>query len=230
MNNVNLEPMKDNFSEEEHKQKMLEWLDRVRQICRVCGMRFSVIPAVWFWRNRMRAIAMMTRMATTMNEEMGAYGEPVGPTIARWRAVSPMQKKLIRVIINLLTTERTPITISMIEAENARYGNGASADTVRETVNHAIQLKLLTKRGRGPKTSYRATRLLIDEIALRCYTRMRSDPYFLSMAKFAVALETLHAENEQTSIDERQGAVAPSDHPSYLERLYWGDQGHRSEG
>jgi hypothetical protein len=228
MSSVDLEESKEfndeDFDIETHKTKMIEWLDAMRAICRLIGVRFTIVPSVWFWRNRMSAIAVMSKMTTALSEDMGQRNEIIGPTIAAWRSVSPMQTKLVRVITHLLVTQRRPITISMIEVENAQYGNSASTDTVREAVNHGIALKLLEKRGRGPKTSYKATKLLIDEMTFRCFARILSDD-FQAMARFAVAFKTLHAETMLTAINERQGAVATSDHQSYMERLYWGDDG-----
>tara|TARA_Y100001973_G_scaffold80768_1_gene118940 strand:+ start:309 stop:1010 length:702 start_codon:yes stop_codon:yes gene_type:complete len=232
MSSVNSEEVKEfnseDFDIETHKTKMIEWLNVMRKVCRLVGARFTIVPSVWFWRNRMNAIAVMSKMTVTLSQEMGHSNEIIGPTIAAWRSVSPMQTKLVRVITHLLVTQRRSITISMIEVENAQHGNGASTDTVREAVNHGIALKLLEKRGRGPKTSYKATKLLIDEMAFRCFARIMSDE-FQAAARFAVTFNTLHGETMKTAIAERQGAVVSSDHQSYLERLFWGDDGRGDE-
>ena len=119
------------FDIETHKTALISWLDRMRKICGLIGVRFTIVPSIWFWRNRVRAIAIMTKMSVALNEDMGQRNEIIGPTVSAWRSVSPMQAKLVRVITYLLVTQRKPITISMIEVENAQYGNGASTDTVR---------------------------------------------------------------------------------------------------
>lgn len=216
------------ISRERQEIGMRDWFDKVRETCSIIGKRFSVIPSQYFWRHRIRAIQLITQMQLSLSYELGDINDPIGPTFSKWRKLNNNRKLIVTAIVNLLATSRQPITTSMCEAHCAMHQITVKVDTIRDAINDGIELGLLHRIGAGSSSSYVATQLLIEEQSLRTHARILSDE-FQAMARFAIAYRTMLDEAAMTYEHEKTGAVVPTDHQSFLERLYWGDNGRRNK-
>ena len=212
------------LTDEQHKDSARGWFGKMRKTSQAIGARFSVIPSSWFWRHRIRAIQLITNMQLAMSVELGRGDNPIGPTMAEWRRGTNNRRIIITTIVNLITTSRLPITRAMCEAHCDLHEISVRADTIRETLKDGIGLGLLEQIGSGPKASYRPTKLLIEEQALRTHARLMSDQW-QEAARFGIAYKTMIDEGHLTHADEQTGKVVSTDHQSYLERLFWGDEG-----
>ncbi len=210
---------KTEFTLEQHQKAMKGWLDTVRAACRDVNVRFSVIPSAWFWRHRIRAIFLMTRAMHKMAADPTPF---VGETIGQWRGPTVLRQFLCHTITYLMVTKRQPV--SAIEIMELAGPSNAARDTILEAINDGIELGLINKIGDGPKTRYKATKQLIEEAALRCHCRMITDEW-QEMCQFSIAYKTMRDEAAQTTIAESFGRINETDHQSYLERMYWGDEG-----
>ncbi len=212
------------LTDKQHKAAMLGWFDKMRATSKACGTRFSVIPSTWFWRQRIRAIQLITQMQLSLSVEVGEGPNPIGPTMTQWRKGTNNRKILTTVIVNLITSSRMPITRSMVQTHCDTNEVPVRSDTIRETLKDGIDLGLLVQTGAGSKASYRPTKLLIEEQALRTHARMISDKW-QEAARFGIAYKTMIDESQMTHANEQNGKVVSTDHQSYLERAYWGDEG-----
>ncbi len=213
-----------NLTDEQHKTGARDWFNKMRATSQAIGTRFSVIPSSWFWRHRIRAIQLITGMQLAMSVELGVGNNPIGPTISKWRKGTANRMLIVTVFTNLITTSRMPITRAMCEVQCDLHEIPVSGDTIREALKDGIDLGLLVQIGTGPKSSYRPTKLLIEEQALRTHARMMTSEW-QEAARFGIAYATMINEAQLTHANEQTGAVVSTDHQSYLERLYWGDAG-----
>lgn len=212
------------LSEKQHIDAIRTWLGKVHATSKACGVRFSVLPSSWFWRQRIRAIQLITGMQLSMSLEVGDGPNPIGPTMTQWRKGTNNRKILTTVIVNLITSSRMPITRSMVQTHCDTNEVPVRSDTIRETLKDGIDLGLLVQTGAGSKASYRPTKLLIEEQALRTHARMISDKW-QEAARFGIAYKTMIDESQMTHANEQNGKVVSTDHQSFLERVYWGDEG-----
>ena len=208
-----------NFTLEEHRNAMVRWMDKVRASCKVMNVRFSVIPSTWFWRHRIRAIFLTTRVMYKMAHNPAPM---VGETIGQWRGPTVLRQFLCHTITYLMVTKRQPV--SAIEIMELAGPSNAARDTVLEAIKDGIELGLIEKIGDGPKTRYGATRVLIEEAALRVHCRMISDEW-QEMCAFSIAYKTMRDEAMHSFHAESLGKINETDHQSYMERMYWGDDG-----
>tara|TARA_B100000676_G_C18090051_1_gene858777 strand:+ start:7531 stop:8187 length:657 start_codon:yes stop_codon:yes gene_type:complete len=96
---------------------------------------------------------------------------PEGPNVHRWRSATLQTPEISRVCIDLLTIQNT-VTVSQIESVS-----GASRESVRKCLNHAVELGLLYrhKNRRKKPEEFTLTKLMTEELADRHTAKFLDD-------------------------------------------------------
>ena len=176
--------------------------------------RFSVMTHAWTWRNNITLqdllVKALLRMTTPTPHD-------VGPTITKWRSISPNAHFVIRCYQQCVVEHRQASTISQIEVETERLtGVAVSRDTVADILDGGVDLGLLKQIGNKSTYRYIGTNLFWEEnFNGAIYKYMQ--PEVREFAKAVLTLHTMHDTAKMTRARERDGQ-------QYNPANYFGDE------
>tara|TARA_R100001163_G_C5033442_1_gene173122 strand:- start:351 stop:1016 length:666 start_codon:yes stop_codon:yes gene_type:complete len=209
------------FTVQDQIDGMSRYLDRMKDICKFLGRRFTVHPTAYFWRNRYHATQLLLQASDALHMDPGADDFPIGPTIKEWRKGTEQKKRIVRKTLEVAMLTRGVVTAAVVEVA---LSGTAVRTSILKVLNEGVDVGVLTKIEVGGNMTYKITKKASEEMAERAYVKLLH-PAFLEAARFAIALEQIEQSAIKTGISERRGSLLPNDHQSMIERLYWGDNG-----
>jgi len=151
----------------EHVKKFQTTFDRLKKIHAAIGVRFSVNPSMFLYRNQYMLINLFTNvylgLVTTREAAFGQLN--LGQTIEKWRSLSKSYEFLSRHILAMLTATNDPIRVAQVEVVAVGL---YSRSTIIKCFKDGVRLGLL----RQEDGEYFGTDLLYNEAFERCVTKI----------------------------------------------------------
>lgn len=139
---------------------------------------------------------------------------PEGPNVHRWRSTTLQTPEISRVCIDLLTIQNE-VTVSQIES-----ASGASRESVRKCLNHAVELGLLNrhKNRRKKPEIFTLTDLMHEELADR-HTAKFLDNDVVNLARAITTIDDLRRIAKKSREFEKQNPSGMDTWPTLQEDL-----------
>ena len=139
---------------------------------------------------------------------------PEGPNVHRWRSTTLQTPEISRVCIDLLTIQ-DDVTVSQIES-----ASGASRESVRKCLNHAVELGLLNrhKNRRKKPELFTLTALMHDELADR-HTAKFLDNDVVNLARAITTIDDLRKIAEKSRKFEKRNPSGMDTWPTLQEDI-----------
>ena len=124
------------------------------------GRKFDANVYSLWWRTRNLCVYLFQKQQISLYEHTHQL-HTLGPTLRQWREKGQTTTDVTHHIIEIAIRTNSPVRLSQVE-EACRYLCGRSA--VNTILQNGVKLKLL----KSTKTGYRLTKLMMDELEVRC--------------------------------------------------------------
>ena len=138
----------------------------------------------------------------------------VGPTIDKWRQMSPQGGNVIRTILDFSIAQRKPFSVSEIEVALPEHFS-LSRKSLHNVIKRGVELELLTP---GCNSTYHITELLVDEFFARTVYR-DLQPELIAWARQIVMIADMREVATRTTELEKRGSIHDSGRRTLIEEI-----------
>ena len=193
----------------EQAKVAINGLSRRAKVYKNNDQEFDPLIHSFLFRHRRYLFHLLTKGSLALLRR-----RPEGPNVHRWRSTTLQTPEISRVCIDLLTIQNE-VTVSQIES-----ASGASRESVRKCLNHAVELGLLNrhKNRRKKPEIFTLTDLMHEELADR-HTAKILDNDVVNLAKAITTIDDLRRIAKKSREFEKQNPSGMDTWPTLQEDL-----------
>ena len=193
----------------EQAKVAINGLSRRARVYKNNGQEFDPLIHSFLFRHRRYLFHILTKGSLALLRR-----RPEGPNVHRWRSTTLQTPEISRVCIDLLTIQNE-VTVSQIES-----ASGASRESVRKCLNHAVELGLLNrhKNRRKKPEIFTLTDLMHEELADR-HTAKFLDNDVVNLARAITTIDDLRRIAKKSREFEKQNPSGMDTWPTLQEDL-----------
>ena len=193
----------------EQAKVAINGLSRRAKVYKNNDQEFDPLIHSFLFRHRRYLFHLLTKGSLALLRR-----RPEGPNVHRWRSTTLQTPEISRVCIDLLTIQNE-VTVSQIES-----ASGASRESVRKCLNHAVELGLLNrhKNRRKKPEIFTLTDRMDEELADR-HTAKFLDNDVVNLAKAITTIDDLRRIAKKSREFEKQNPSGMDTWPTLQEDL-----------
>ena len=193
----------------EQAKVAINGLSRRAKVYKNNDQEFDPLIHSFLFRHRRYLFHLLTKGSLALLRR-----RPEGPNVHRWRSTTLQTPEISRVCIDLLTIQNE-VTVSQIES-----ASGASRESVRKCLNHAVELGLLNrhKNRRKKPEIFTLTDLMHEELADR-HTAKFLDNDVVNLARAITTIDDLRRIAKKSREFEKQNPSGMDTWPTLQEDL-----------